>query len=149
VTTARVGTSIVASQVAASASNAAEKRSVIATADSKQAKTFVSELETLWGNNAPGAMAAAMIIGVLICLIGRGANAKAQPYVRDRAGHCVDEMEVWRVSAFASQIPLQHAQYASVKRDSYQNILTRRFRLQVDHVGSFDQPPSLGVRRGP
>ena len=41
----------------------------------------------------PGAMASATIINVLICLIGRGANAKAQPYVRDRAGHCVDDWE--------------------------------------------------------
>ena len=44
----------------------------------------------------PGAMASATIINVLICLIGRGANAKAQPYVRDRAGHRVDDMGVWR-----------------------------------------------------
>jgi hypothetical protein len=38
----------------------------------KQAKTFASELETLGRNNPLGAMAAAMMVGVLIGLIGRG-----------------------------------------------------------------------------
>ena len=44
----------------------------IATTASKQAKTFASELETLGRNNPFGAMAAAMMVGVLIGLIGRG-----------------------------------------------------------------------------
>ena len=53
-------------------SNVAEKGSEIATTASKQAKTFASELETLGRNNPIGAMAAAMMVGVLIGLIGRG-----------------------------------------------------------------------------
>jgi hypothetical protein len=52
------------------ASNVAEKGSEIATTASKQAKTFASELETLGRNNPLGAMAAAMMVGVLIGLIG-------------------------------------------------------------------------------
>ena len=53
-------------------SNVAEKGSEIATTASRQAKTFASELETLGRNNPIGAMAAAMMVGVLIGLIGRG-----------------------------------------------------------------------------
>src|ERR1700730_18903409 len=71
VKTARDVTSNVTSQV----SNAAEKGSDIATTASKQAKTFASDLETLGRNNPIGAMAAAMMVGgliVLIGLIGRG-----------------------------------------------------------------------------
>ena len=56
-------------------SSVAEKGSEIATTASKQAKTFASELEALGRNNPIGAMAAAMMVGgliVLIGLIGRG-----------------------------------------------------------------------------
>jgi ElaB/YqjD/DUF883 family membrane-anchored ribosome-binding protein len=70
VKTARDVTSNVASQVGDTASNVAEKGSEIATTASKQAKTFASELETLGRNNPFGAMAAAMMVGVLIGLIG-------------------------------------------------------------------------------
>jgi hypothetical protein len=69
--TARDVTSNVASQVGNAASNVAEKGSEIATTASKQAKTFASELETLGRNNPLGA-AAAIMVGVLIGLIGRG-----------------------------------------------------------------------------
>ena len=72
VKTARDVTSNVASQVGNATSNVAEKGSEIATTASKQAKTFASEIETLWRNNPIGAMAAAMMVGVLIGLIGRG-----------------------------------------------------------------------------
>ena len=72
VKTARDVTSNVASQVGNATSNVAEKGSEIATIASKQAKTFASELETLGRNNPIGAMAAAMMVGVLIGLIGRG-----------------------------------------------------------------------------
>jgi ElaB/YqjD/DUF883 family membrane-anchored ribosome-binding protein len=72
VKTARDVTSDVASQVGNATSNVAEKGSEIATTASKQAKTFASELETLGRNNPIGAMAAAMMVGVLIGLIGRG-----------------------------------------------------------------------------
>ena len=79
VKTARDATSNVASQVGNAASNVAEKGSEIATTASKQAKTFASELETLGRNNPIGAMVAAMMVGVLIGLIGRG---------RTYARHC-------------------------------------------------------------
>ena len=72
VKTARDVTSNVASQVGNAASNVGEKGSEIATITSKQAKTFASELETIGRNNPIGAMAAAMMVGVLIGLIGRG-----------------------------------------------------------------------------
>jgi len=72
VKTARDVTSNVASQVGNATSNVAEKGSEIATITSKQAKTFASELETLGRKNPIGAMAAAMMVGVLIGLIGRG-----------------------------------------------------------------------------
>jgi len=72
VKTARDVTSNVASQVGNAASNVAEKGSEVATTASKQTKTFASELETLGRNNPLGAMAAAMMVGVLIGLIGRG-----------------------------------------------------------------------------
>ena len=72
VKTARDVTSNVASQVGNATSNVAEKGSEIATITSKQAKTFASELENLGRKNPIGAMAAAMMVGVLIGLIGRG-----------------------------------------------------------------------------
>jgi ElaB/YqjD/DUF883 family membrane-anchored ribosome-binding protein len=72
VETARDVTSNVASQVGNAASNVAERGSEIATTASKQVKTFASELEAFGRNNPLGAMAAAMMVGVLIGLIGRG-----------------------------------------------------------------------------
>src|ERR1700732_2798611 len=72
VKTARDATSNVASQVGNAASNVAERGSEIATTASKQAKTFASEFETLGRNNPLGAMVAALMVGVLIGLIGRG-----------------------------------------------------------------------------
>jgi ElaB/YqjD/DUF883 family membrane-anchored ribosome-binding protein len=72
VKTARDVTSNVAAQVGNATSNVAEKGSEIATITSKQAKTFASELETLGRKNPIGAMVAAMMVGVLIGLIGRG-----------------------------------------------------------------------------
>jgi hypothetical protein len=68
--TARDVTSNVASQVDYAASNVAEKGSEIATTASKQAKTFASEL--VLGRSNPLGAAAAIMVGVLIGLIGRG-----------------------------------------------------------------------------
>jgi ElaB/YqjD/DUF883 family membrane-anchored ribosome-binding protein len=70
VKTARNVTSNVASQVGNATSNVAEKGSEIATTASKKAKTFASELEAFGRNNPIGAMAAAMMVGGLIVLIG-------------------------------------------------------------------------------
>lgn len=73
---ARTASSTVATQVSGAASNAAtsiaEKGSELAAAATEQAKTFASELETMGRKNPLGAMAVAMMAGVLIGLLGRG-----------------------------------------------------------------------------
>ena len=44
----------------------------IANAASDQAKTFASELERMGRNNPLGALAGALVVGVVIGMIGRG-----------------------------------------------------------------------------
>ena len=64
--------SSVASQVSDAASSFAESGTNMASAAKEQAKTFASELESIGRRNPLGAMAAALMVGVLIGLIGRG-----------------------------------------------------------------------------
>jgi ElaB/YqjD/DUF883 family membrane-anchored ribosome-binding protein len=64
--------SSVASQVSDAASGFAESGTNMASAAKEQAKTFASELEAIGRRNPLGAMAAALMVGVLIGLIGRG-----------------------------------------------------------------------------
>ena len=64
--------SSMASQVGNAASNLAESGANVAAAAKEQAKTFASELETMGRRNPLGAMAAAVMLGVLIGLISRG-----------------------------------------------------------------------------
>jgi ElaB/YqjD/DUF883 family membrane-anchored ribosome-binding protein len=71
VKSAKEATSDVASQVGAAASNIADKSSEMAQAASEQAKTFASELEKMARANPLGALAGAMLVGVVIGLIGR------------------------------------------------------------------------------
>ena len=61
----------VTSQVGAAASNIADKSSEMAQAASEQAKTFASELEKVARANPLGALAGALLAGVVIGLIGR------------------------------------------------------------------------------
>jgi ElaB/YqjD/DUF883 family membrane-anchored ribosome-binding protein len=72
---ARTATSGVANQVTDAASNIAERGSELATAASNQAKSFATELEAMGRKNPLGAMAGAVMIGVLIGLIGRGRSS--------------------------------------------------------------------------
>ena len=71
VKSAKEATSDVASQVGAAASNIADKSSEMAQAASEQAKTFASELEKMARANPLGALARALLVGVVIGLIGR------------------------------------------------------------------------------
>jgi ElaB/YqjD/DUF883 family membrane-anchored ribosome-binding protein len=71
VKSAKEATSDVASQVGAAASNIADKSSEMAQAASEQAKTFASELEKMARANPLGALAGALLVGVVIGLIGR------------------------------------------------------------------------------
>ena len=71
VKSAKEATSDVASQVGAAASNIADKSSEMAQAASEQAKTFASELEKVARANPLGALAGALLAGVVIGLIGR------------------------------------------------------------------------------
>jgi ElaB/YqjD/DUF883 family membrane-anchored ribosome-binding protein len=64
--------SSVASQVSGAASSFAESGANVASAAKEQAKTFASELENMGRRNPLGAMAAALMVGVLTGLIGRG-----------------------------------------------------------------------------
>ena len=63
--TAKQTTSDVANQIGSTASG-------IANAASEQAKTFASELERMGRSNPLGAIAGAVLVGVVIGLIGRG-----------------------------------------------------------------------------
>ena len=74
VKSAKEATGDVASQVGAAASNIADKSSEMAQAASEQAKTFASELEKLARANPLGALAGALLAGVVIGLIGRSRN---------------------------------------------------------------------------
>jgi ElaB/YqjD/DUF883 family membrane-anchored ribosome-binding protein len=64
--------SSVANQVSGAASDLAERGANVASAAKDQAKSFASELETMGRRNPLGAMAAAVMVGVLIGLISRG-----------------------------------------------------------------------------
>ena len=73
--TAREATADVANQVGSKASEVANqvgnKASELANTASEQAKTFASELERVARNNPLGALAGALVVGVVIGLIGR------------------------------------------------------------------------------
>jgi ElaB/YqjD/DUF883 family membrane-anchored ribosome-binding protein len=56
-------------------SDVANKASNLASAASEQAKTFASELERMGRNNPLGAIAGAVLVGVVIGLIGRGGRS--------------------------------------------------------------------------
>jgi ElaB/YqjD/DUF883 family membrane-anchored ribosome-binding protein len=68
---AREVTSNVADQVGGVASNLADKGAGMASSASDQAKSFASELESMARRNPIGAIAGAVVIGVLIGLLGR------------------------------------------------------------------------------
>jgi ElaB/YqjD/DUF883 family membrane-anchored ribosome-binding protein len=65
---AKKATSDVANQIG-------NKASDLASAASEQAKTFASELERIGRNNPLGAIAGAVLVGVVIGLIGRGGRS--------------------------------------------------------------------------
>ena len=62
----------VASQVGSAASSVMEAGTTMANTASEQAKTFASEIERAARKNPLGAMAGALLVGVLIGLLGRG-----------------------------------------------------------------------------
>jgi ElaB/YqjD/DUF883 family membrane-anchored ribosome-binding protein len=68
---AREVTSSVAGQVGSVASDLADKGAEMASAASDRAKSFGSELENMARRNPIGALAGAVVIGVLIGLMGR------------------------------------------------------------------------------
>jgi ElaB/YqjD/DUF883 family membrane-anchored ribosome-binding protein len=68
---AREVTSTVAGQVGGVASDLADKGAEMASAVTEQAKSFASELENMARRNPIGALAGAVMIGVLIGLMGR------------------------------------------------------------------------------
>jgi ElaB/YqjD/DUF883 family membrane-anchored ribosome-binding protein len=68
---ARQVTSNLAGQAGGVAQNVADKSAEIASATSHQVKTFASELENIARRNPIGAMAAAVLVGVLIGVMGR------------------------------------------------------------------------------
>jgi len=70
--TAKQTTSDVATQIGNTASQIGDTASGIANAASEQVKTFASELERMGRNNPLGAIAGAVLVGVVIGLIGRG-----------------------------------------------------------------------------
>jgi ElaB/YqjD/DUF883 family membrane-anchored ribosome-binding protein len=63
-----------AGQVGDAASQLANRGSEFASSAQQQAKTFASEVEAMGRANPLGAMAAALLVGVLIGMIGRGRN---------------------------------------------------------------------------
>jgi ElaB/YqjD/DUF883 family membrane-anchored ribosome-binding protein len=64
-------TSNVAGQVSDVASDLADRGSQYASSASDQAKTFATELESMARRNPLGALAGAVVIGVLIGVMGR------------------------------------------------------------------------------
>jgi ElaB/YqjD/DUF883 family membrane-anchored ribosome-binding protein len=58
-------------QVSAAASDIAERGANVASITADHAKTFTTELETIARRNPLGALAGAMVIGVLIGMMGR------------------------------------------------------------------------------
>jgi ElaB/YqjD/DUF883 family membrane-anchored ribosome-binding protein len=69
--TARDVTSNVAGQVTTAATNMAGSSAEMASAANEQAKAFASEVETVIRRNPIGAMAGAVLVGILIGLVGR------------------------------------------------------------------------------
>jgi ElaB/YqjD/DUF883 family membrane-anchored ribosome-binding protein len=67
--------SSVATKVGNAASSLAESGSDIASAATDQAKSFASELEGMGRRNPLGAMAAALLVGVMIGVISRGRSS--------------------------------------------------------------------------
>jgi ElaB/YqjD/DUF883 family membrane-anchored ribosome-binding protein len=65
----------VATKVSDAASGVAESSANLASTATDQAKSFASEVENMGRRNPLGAMAAALLIGVLIGVIGRGRNS--------------------------------------------------------------------------
>jgi ElaB/YqjD/DUF883 family membrane-anchored ribosome-binding protein len=68
---AREITSNVAGQVGSVASDVADKGANIASATTQQAKTFAAELEDMARRNPLGAVAGAVMVGVLVGMMGR------------------------------------------------------------------------------
>jgi ElaB/YqjD/DUF883 family membrane-anchored ribosome-binding protein len=68
---AREITSNVAGQVGSAAADMADKGANIASATTQQAKTFAAELEGMARRNPLGAVAGAVMVGVLIGMLGR------------------------------------------------------------------------------
>ena len=68
---AREITSNVAGQVSSVASDMADKGANLASSTTQQAKTFATELESMARRNPLGAIAGAVMIGVLIGMMGR------------------------------------------------------------------------------
>jgi ElaB/YqjD/DUF883 family membrane-anchored ribosome-binding protein len=62
----------VTSQIGSAASGVMEAGASMANTASKQTKTFASEIESAARKNPLGAMAGALLVGVLIGLLGRG-----------------------------------------------------------------------------
>jgi ElaB/YqjD/DUF883 family membrane-anchored ribosome-binding protein len=71
VKSARDATSNLAGQVGDAASDLADKGGQLVSSAGDQAKTFASELETMARRNPLGALAGAVVIGVLIGIMGR------------------------------------------------------------------------------
>jgi ElaB/YqjD/DUF883 family membrane-anchored ribosome-binding protein len=67
--------SSVATKVGNAASSLAESGSDMASAATDQAKSFASELEGMGRRNPLGAMAAALLVGVMIGVISRGRSS--------------------------------------------------------------------------
>jgi ElaB/YqjD/DUF883 family membrane-anchored ribosome-binding protein len=61
----------IAGQVSTAASDIAEKGANVASAASDQAKTLATELENIARRNPLGALAGAVVVGVLIGMMGR------------------------------------------------------------------------------
>ena len=71
VKSARDATSNLAGQVGDAASDLADQGGQLVSSAGDQAKTFASELETMARRNPLGALAGAVVIGVLIGIMGR------------------------------------------------------------------------------
>ena len=69
--TARVVSSQVTSRVSDVAGDLADRGSAMASTATEQAKTFASELESMARRNPIGALAGAVLVGVLIGVLGR------------------------------------------------------------------------------
>src|SRR5215471_13555149 len=92
VKSAKGATSDVASQVGTAASNIADKGAEMAQAASEQAKTFASELEKTARANPLGALAGALLVGVVIGLIGRSRICIAVCLAATPLRHATDDL---------------------------------------------------------